>query len=185
MLAERIGEPPAGAGPPGRPEAAGARSDSLEFDWGQDRPFTTEELGAGECAGAGLDAAVDPFDNFVAELEQARLFMEREQWVDALANLGRSRYTLARILLERVGKNPESDYETACELRAQVIDRGHAGELWNEFHAEVEDLLRTRRPAPGPVRALHARALELLAEAKTVLPRLGGKEPGAHAEAPG
>src|SRR5213593_4625262 len=64
--------------------------------------------------------------------------MERGEWVDALANLNRSQYTLARILLERLGKVPESDYETTCEIRAQVIDRGHASEGWNEIHVEIE-----------------------------------------------
>jgi hypothetical protein len=86
----------------------------------------------------GIDAVVDPFDNYVAEVHQGELFMGREQWVDALANLGRSRYTLARVLLDALGKHPDSDYEAACELRAHVIDRGHASELWNELGDGVD-----------------------------------------------
>ena len=73
-----------------------------------------------------------------------------------LANLSRSQYTLARVLLERLGKTPESDYETACELRAQVIDRGYASELWNSLQREIQSLLfrelsssRASSPAVG------------------------------------
>ncbi|MGH9390421.1 MAG: hypothetical protein ACRD1Z_12460, partial [Vicinamibacteria bacterium] len=135
--------------------------------------------------GAGTDVAVAPFDNYEAEILQASLFMKRRQWVDALANLNRGQYTLARILLERLGKHPESDYETACEIRAQIIDRGYASELWNEMHDEIKELLRTRRPAPEAVRILHRRALDLLDEAKRTLPILDQKKALAAAEIPG
>lgn len=151
-------------------------SDDLAVDWGQESPFTTDEIGTGECAGAGIDAVVDPFDNYVAEVHQGELFLEREQWVDALANLGRSRYTLARVLLDALGKHPDSDYETACELRAQVIDRGHASELWNELGVAIEALLRTRHPAPEAVRALYARSGALLEESRKLQPFLALKK---------
>lgn len=146
------------------------------IDWGQHSAFTTEEIGTGECAGAGIDAVVDPFDNYVAEIRQGALFMEREQWADALANLSRSRYTLARVLLEALGKNPESDYETACEVRAQIIDRGFASEMWNELGGEIEALLRTRRPDPAAIRSLYERSAGLLEESKKVHPFLALKK---------
>jgi len=102
--------------------------------------------------------------------------MEREQWVDALANLGRSRYTLARVLLDALGKHPDSDYEAACELRAHVIDRGHASELWNELGASVDELLKTRRPDPESIRSLYARSGALLDEARKIQPFLALKK---------
>ena len=154
-------------------------------DWGQETPFTTDEVGTGECAGAGTDAAVAPFDNYEVEILQARLFMERAQWVDALANLNRSQYTLARILLERLGKHPDSDYETTCEIRAQVIDRGYASEQWNEVHSEIVELLRSRVPAPEAVRALHDRSHDLLEEARSTLAILDRKKAAAASEIPG
>jgi len=92
--------------------------------------------------------------------------------VDALANLNRSQYTLARVLLEAIGKKPDSDYETACELRAKVIDRGHADEGWNELHETIDALLKTRHPAPADVARLHARALEVLEASVPVHGRL-------------
>jgi sulfite reductase (ferredoxin) len=144
----------------------------LDLDWGAAAPFTTDDLGAGECAGAGLDKAIDPFDNVRAELLQARLFLERGQTVDALANLNRSQYSLARVLLEVVGKKPDSDYETACELRAKVIDRGLADEGWNELHETIDALLKTRHPAPADVARLHARALEVVEASVPVHGRL-------------
>ena len=144
----------------------------LDLDWGAATPFTTDDLGTGECAGAGQDKAEDPFDNARAELLQARLFLERGQAVDALANLNRSQYSLARVLLEALGKKPDSDYETVCELRAKVIDRGLAGEQWNELHETIDDLLKSRRPAHNDVARLYARALEVLETSVPVHARL-------------
>lgn len=155
------------------------------IDWGQDTPFTTDDMGTGECAGSGTDAAVAPFDNYEAELLQASLFMEKEQWVDALANLNRSQYTLARILLERLGKHPDSDYETICELRSHVIDRGYASDLWNGVHRDVEEALRSRDPEPATVTTLHTRALDLLEEARATLAVLDRKKDSASSEVPG
>jgi sulfite reductase (ferredoxin) len=151
---------------------ADADGERLEIDWGASAPFSTDDLGTGECAGAGQDKAEDPFDNARAELLQARLFLERGQIVDALANLNRSQYTVARVLLETLGRKPDSDYETACELRARVIDRGHADEGWNEIHAAVTSLLKTREPGRDDVARLHARALEALESSVPVHQRL-------------
>jgi sulfite reductase (ferredoxin) len=155
----------------------------LDLDWGAATPFTTDDLGTGECAGAGQDKADDPFDNARAELLQARLFLERGQIVDALANLNRSQYTLARVLLEPLGKKPDSDYETVCELRAKVIDRGLAGEEWNELHETIDDLLKSRRPAHNDVARLYARALEVLEASVPVHARLRTTSATAHAGA--
>ena len=162
---------PIGADPSTEEDFSGFE-ERLDLDWGAAAPFTTDDLGAGECAGAGLDQAVDPFDNVRTELQQARLFLERGQTVDALANLNRSQYSMARVLLEAVGKKPDSDYETVCELRAKVIDRGHADEGWNELHESIDALLQTRRPAPADVARLHARALEVLEASVPVHVRL-------------
>jgi sulfite reductase (ferredoxin) len=155
----------------------------LDLDWGAATPFSTDDLGTGECAGAGQDKADDPFDNARAELLQARLFLERGQIIDALANLNRSQYTVARVLLEALGKKPDSDYETACELRAKVIDRGHAGEEWNELHRTIDGLLKTRRPEHHEVARLHARALEVLEASVPVHARLKRAAAGALAGA--
>ncbi|HET6373495.1 MAG TPA: nitrite/sulfite reductase, partial [Candidatus Polarisedimenticolia bacterium] len=161
-------------------------AEELFVDWGQTTPYTTDDMGTGECAGAGIDAAVEPFDNYEAEVLQASLFMRRGQWVDALANLNRSQYTLARVLLKEVGKTPDSDHECVCELRAQVIDRGHAGELWNEHHEEIEKLLRTRQPEPAAVEATYRRSHALLEEARTTLRALArSRAAGGPAEIPG
>lgn len=168
-----------------RPLAEQIDETDAVVDWGQDAPFTTDDMGTGECAGAGLDAVTAPFDNVEAELLQARLFMEKDQWVDALANLNRTQYTLARVLLDRLGKHPDSDYETTCELRSQVIDRGHSSELWNELHAQIEEALRLREPDPGAVTALHGRTLDLLAESLGTLAALERAKTSTSTEMPG
>jgi len=162
---------PIGADPSPEEDFSGFE-ERLDLDWGAAAPFTTDDLGTGECAGAGLDQAVDPFDNVRNELLQARLFLDRGQTVDALANLNRSQYSIARVLLEAVGKKPDSDYETVCELRAKVIDRGYADEGWNELHETIDALLQTRQPAPADVARLHARALEVLEASVPVHVRL-------------
>ncbi len=145
-------------------------------DWDQTGPYTTDDLGVGECAGAGTDAADEPFDNYEAELLQAFHFMRQGQWVDAVANLNRSQYTLARVLLKEIGKHPESDYECRCELRAHVIDRGQAGELWNQYHEVIEQLLRTRNPDPRDVEATYVMSHALLQESKATWRQLAQRE---------
>jgi sulfite reductase (ferredoxin) len=145
------------------------------YDWEQNEPFSTDDLGTGECAGAGVDAVVDPFDNVRVELRQAALFAERGLWSDALATLNRAQYTAARVLLEALGRKLDSDYEVGCELRARVIDRGYASEGWNDLHREIEDLLRLRRPAPIRVRGVEALAAGVLNEFTRILPGLAGK----------
>lgn len=150
--------------------------EELIVDWGQSSTFDTEDLGTGECAGAGMDVVVDPFDNYRAELAQTSLFMEHGQWTDALANLNRSQYTVARVLLEAIGKRPDSDYEVTCELRAQVIDRGHASEVWNELHDVIARTLRTKYPPLDAVRAIYGRSEELLDEFRRLLPILVRKK---------
>ncbi len=141
-------------------------------DWGSTEKFSTDDLGTCECAGASEDATVDPFDGYRTEEQQTGRFIERRQWADAMANLNRSQYTLARVLLGALGKRPESDYEVTCELRAHVIDRGYASELWNEMHDEIGSALRARHPDPGAVASIHARSQELLTEASLALPLL-------------
>jgi sulfite reductase (ferredoxin) len=153
--------------------------EAAHVDWGASAPFSTDDLGSGECAGAGIDKAIDPFDNVRAELDQARRFLERGQVADAVANLNRSQYTLARVLLEALGRKPDSDYETVCELRAKVIDRGHADDGWNDRHRDIAALLRTRRPRPETVRALLDRAVLAIAEAAPTHARLLRLSPAA------
>jgi sulfite reductase (ferredoxin) len=161
----------------------GVDGETANLDWGATSPFSTDDLGTGECAGAGLDKAIDPFDNVRAELDQARRFLERGQVVDAVANLSRSQYTLARVLLEALGRKPDSDYETACELRAKIIDRGHADDGWNERGRDIDALLRTRRPRPDAVRALLDRAVRAIDAAAPVHARLVRLASGAGAAA--
>ena len=164
-----------------RPEGA-----DLGIDWGQTEAFSTDDIGTGECAGAGQDAVVDPFDNVTAELRQTALFMDRDQWVDALANLNRGQYTLARVLLEALGRHPDSDYEVACELRARVIDRGYDGDGWDDLHRDIGIQMHTRYPEAERVRKLYARTQELLVTSRQTRARLlSRQESGAAAEIPG
>jgi sulfite reductase (ferredoxin) len=153
--------------------------DERAFDWDQKETFSTDDLGTGVCAGAGVDAVVDPFDNVRIDLAQAESFAERGQWSDALATLNRSQYTSARVLLEALGRRPDSDYEVACELRARVIDRGYAGEGWNDLHRAVEDLLRLRRPAAIQVVGVQRLAAAVLAEFTKARPGLVAKRQAA------
>jgi sulfite reductase (ferredoxin) len=150
----------------------GALTEESFIDWGQTSAYSTDDIGVGECAGAGTDVSAAPFDEYEAETHQASLFMRRGQWIDALANLNRSQYTIARVLLNVLGKSPESDYEVECAVRGEIIDRGHASELWNEYHERIEGLLRTRRPNPASVERLHRMSGSLLEESRNTYVRL-------------
>ncbi len=156
--------------------AAGTADDpeGLFTDWGQDKPYSTDERGAGECAGAGVDLSTHPFDEYEAELLQASLFMKRGLWADAAANLNRSQYTLARALLKALGRAPESDYECACELKAHVIDRGLGVEGWESYHGAIERLLRSRSPEPAEVESVYDAGRSLLKESQSTHARLSG-----------
>ena len=155
--------------------------DERHLDWDKAEPFSTDDLGVGECAGAAEDAAADPFQNYCSELDQSTQFLARGQWADALAHLNRSQFTLARALLDALGKRPESDYEVACELRAQVINRGFASELWNDMHEEIAHAMRTKHPEPVRVRAIQSRTADLLDEARRVRPGLARRSASAGA----
>lgn len=148
-----------------------AGDESAFVDWGESVPYVAE-VAAGECAGAGTDASADRLFPAQDEVRQAGAFISHGQWVDALATLGRSRFTLARILLAAAGKRTETDYETLWTYRTEVIDRGHAGERWNDFHAAASKLLARRDPDPGAVRRLYGEAALLLEEAIGVLKTL-------------
>ncbi|MCC6746883.1 MAG: nitrite/sulfite reductase [Deltaproteobacteria bacterium] len=161
--------------------AAGERA---EFDWGQATPFGTQDLGAGECASGGFDASANLLDAVRAELAQAERLLARDQLADSLVTLGRTHYSLARTLLEAVGRRPESDYETECELRAHLIDRGLLSEAWNALQSATADLLRHRHPDREAVQALSRETHAVLAEAIAALPRLVGQRALAGAGPP-
>jgi len=179
---------PDGAGPAGAvTDAAGPDAgapEPLDVDWGQTGSFSTDALGR-EPAAAAADG--EPFAHVRADLDQAARFMEQGLWPDALATISRARFALARVLVSASGRRTDSDYETACEMRARVIDRGHADETWSDLHRDIETALRPRTPDPLVVRALHSRACALLAGSPAVLGRLqhGGAAGAADAENPG
>ncbi len=142
--------------------------DTAFVDWGESAPYAAE-VATGECAGAGADASADRLGPVADEARQAAAFIGNGQWADAAATLGRFRFSLARVVLEALGKRTETDYETLWTYRTEVIDRGHAGERWNDFHAAARKLLARREPDPEAVRQLHGEAGLLLAEARVVL----------------
>jgi len=165
------------------PDDAGA-TEPFDVDWGQTGPFSTDALGRDPAATA---ADGGPFAHVRADLDQAARFMEQGLWPDALATISRARFALARVLVGASGRRTDSDYETACEMRARVIDRGHADDTWNDLHRDIETALRPRTPDPRVVRALHARADALLTSSPAVLGRLqhAAAAVGTDAENPG
>ncbi len=148
-----------------------ATGDDANVDWGQLLPFSTQrEVHA---APSAADGEADPFREVRATLRQAGEFTAHGQRGDALANLQRARYAIARLLLAKLGKQPESDYETDCEIRAQLIDRGLLSERWNELHNALEAALRQRNPPAALVAGLQAKLELFLSEAREHEPDLG------------
>ena len=139
------------------------------LDWGDTREFSTANLGVGECAGAGMDQGVDPFGETLLHLEQVEVFRRHGVWVDALAELNRAVLSVARLTLEKgLGKATQSDWETLCEFRGRLIDRGHTGESLNELRAAIEPLLAKKPVRPEPLPALIEQTTRFLAEARAL-----------------
>lgn len=137
------------------------------LDWGDDREFSTANLGVGECAGAGVDLGVDPFAEVQDQLAQVEVFRRNTVWVDALAELNRAVWSIARITLhEGLGKSANSDWETLCEYRARLIDRGHAPETLNELRLALDPLLARKPVGPEPLPSLIDRVETFLVESR-------------------
>jgi len=186
-LPERAGADGA-ASPEGTAGPDAGATEPLDIDWGQTGPFSTDALGRDPAAAAAAAAADgEPFAHVRADLDQAARFMEQGLWPDALATISRARFAVARVLVAASGRRTDSDYETACEMRARVIDRGHSDETWSDLHRDIETALRPHTPDPPAVRALYARADAVLASSPAVLARLrrAGAAGGADAENPG
>src|SRR6185436_8866139 len=133
-------------------------------------PFSTDDLGR-TAPPPSIDEA-DPLAHVRADLEQAARYLDDGQAYDALATLNRARYAVARTLLGALGRRPDSDYETACDLRARVIDRGHADLDWDDLHRAFESALRPRTPDETAVRALQSQVEALAAAAAPAYPVL-------------
>jgi sulfite reductase (ferredoxin) len=139
-------------------------------DWGRDEAFTTATIGTGECAGAGMDAATDPFEEVAVGLREGRLFLAAGQHADALAEIHRAVLFAARVVLASgIGKETITDWETLCEFRSRLVDRGHASPAWNEIREEIDALLGSTRVAPARVEALIVRADAFLRECRGLL----------------
>jgi len=139
------------------------------LDWGDTREFSTQNLGVGECAGAGMDQGIDPFSETLLHLEQVEVFRKHGVFVDALAELNRAVLSIARLTLEHgLGKACASDWETLCEFRGRLIDRGHTRETLNDLRSTLEPLLAQKPVLAEPLPGLIARVREFLDEARAL-----------------
>lgn len=161
-----------------------ADDDSAARDWGSEADFNTDAIQAKTLAAA--DPGEDRFGHVETELRDVEAFLAREQAGDALAILYRSLFTSARVLLAALDKQPDSDWEVLHELRAHVIDRGYAGDDFNELLEEVRRLRERKVPRVEGVSAALDSARELLPEFREVLPLLLAlpKRSGHDAEVP-
>jgi sulfite reductase (ferredoxin) len=155
---------PLAAAPPPETEPDGYR------DWEQDVDFSTDGLGEGECAGAGVDLSFDPFSEATSHFEEARLYMEREQPWDAIAELNRGVFAAGRlVLVHGVKKSPVSDWETLWEFRSRFVDRGHASEAWNDLREDLDRIMSRKNVAAQVLPPLMERARAFLEECRTLL----------------
>jgi len=142
-------------------------------DWDRSELFTTSTIGTGECAGAGSDATADPFEETVIGLRESIRLLEQRHAVDALAEANRAVIAAARIVLAQgVGKETHNDWETLCEFRARLFDRGHASDTWIKLRDEIDSLLATKEVAHARVASLHAGAARFLEECRILLAAL-------------
>ncbi len=155
---------------PGGAAGAAAASEPAWIDWGATTEFSTGDLGRTSPPPTIDDA--DPLAAVRADLAQAARYLDEGLAYDALATLNRARYAVARTLLSALGRRPDSDYETACDLRARVIDRGHADLEWDDLHRAFETALRPRTPDTAAVRALEKQVVALAEAAAPAYPIL-------------
>lgn len=139
------------------------------LDWGDTREFSTANIGVGECAGAGVDASLDPFDEVLEHLKQVRVFWDRGVAIDALTELNRAVFATARVVLQvGLSKQTSTDWESLCEFRARLIDRGHTSEALNQLRARLDPLLARKPVLADAVIALLPEAEAFLAEARAL-----------------
>lgn len=142
-------------------------------DWDRAEIFTTSTIGTGECAGAGADTTADPFEETVIGLRESERFLDQGHAVDALAEANRAVIAAARIVLSQgAGKETHNDWETLCEFRARLVDRGHVSERWGALRDEIDALMSTKRVDRARVAAVGAEAARFLAECRTLLAAL-------------
>ncbi len=143
------------------------------LDWGEEREFTTATLGVGECAGAGVDESGDPFGEALEHLKQSRVNWDEGIAVDALTELNRAFFAAARIVLASgLKKQCISDWETLCEYRARLVDRGHVGDAFDELRRELDELLEQKFFNASAVPSLAGRVQAWVEEQRLVLAAL-------------
>ena len=138
-------------------------------DFHESSPFTTANLGVGECAGAGTDVSDDPFAETVERLTVAKVFHESGHATDTLSELRRAAFAIGRTLLEADKCRVGSDYETDCEFRARFVDRGRVSERWNQILATIEDASARREPRREGLPRLFEEIEALLTEGRARL----------------
>ncbi|MFN0150853.1 MAG: nitrite/sulfite reductase [bacterium] len=151
-------------------------------DWDRPEIFTTSTIGTGECAGAGADATADPFEETVIGLRESTRLFDQGHSVDALCEANRAVIAAARIVLAQgAGKETHNDWETLCEFRSRLFDRGHASDTWERLREEIDALSATKVPAADRVAALQREAAQFLEECRALLAALRAwkNDPGA------
>lgn len=97
---------------------------SFYVDWGDDKDFTTEDLGPGECAGG----AYEMMEGFIFESDQelhlARVMANKGLTGHAVNKAYRAVIAASKALLVDEGVNSSIDLEILSEAQSQLVSKG-------------------------------------------------------------
>ena len=113
---------------------------SFYVDWGDDKDFTTEDLGPGECAGG----AYEMMEGFIYEADQeiylARVMAQKGLTGHAVNKAYRAVVAASKALLVMEGVNSSIDAEILKEAQVRLVGKGVLPPAFSRLTEEFRDL---------------------------------------------
>ena len=113
---------------------------SFYIDWGDDKDFTTEDLGTGECAGG----AYEMMEGFLFEADQevhlAGVMTEKGQTGHAVNKAYRAVVAAAKGLLVLEGIDSSIDAEVLSKAETHLVGKGMLPEAYANLTEQMKDL---------------------------------------------
>jgi sulfite reductase (ferredoxin) len=113
---------------------------SFYVDWGDDKDFSTEDLGPGECAGG----AYEMMEGFIYEADQeiylAKVMAEKGLTGHAVNKAYRAVVAASKALLVLEGVNSSIDAEILAEAQNRLVGKGTLPAAFSRLTEELRDL---------------------------------------------
>lgn len=113
---------------------------SFYVDWGDNKDFTTEDLGPGECAGG----AYEMIEGFIYEADQeiylAKVMAQKGLTGHAVNKAYRAVVAASKALLVMEGVNSSVDFEILKEAQTRLVGKGVLPPAFSRLTEELRDL---------------------------------------------